>query len=585
MATVQGQPKQDTAINLDAINLPHRWDKQFPRQNGSATYNLQMPAQAPGLQELALYIPRVGNQANFYILQAGQRQRLISFGSLEDDGHDAAKIPHWIALPASMLQPGQPWQLEVTITAQSGRYGGLSSVHFGGSAELRPLYSRNHLWRQTSSQVIVLALGLLGFLAAGLWWRQRDASFGLFAITALLGMIRMGDRLISQNFLPWPVWGALMATVFAWHLLFMVRFSLQTTQTWSHWHQKSFALLLLGTAGAAFISFTLRQPWVWTTALMCLAVPGLYTFVRLIQRWREHPSHEALLLILCGLILIGVGLRDFLSVRLASSEQLSFSLLPIALFAFVLTMAWIIVERFSRQASDYKLLATSLELRVAERDAQLSQSYAQLKAKDQEQATLDERARIMRDIHDGVGAQLVGLVSMLKSGEKPPEMLREHAEATLDELRMAVDSLQPVEGSLSTVLATLRYRLGPRLQAVGIEIQWDVDELPRLDSLTPSAVLQVQRILLEAFTNVIRHAQASIVHVSARHLADSNSQGTHLSLCVDDNGMGSTAHQSSLGHGLTNMHWRAQTIGAKLSVETSPLGGTRVRLVWQLPRC
>jgi signal transduction histidine kinase len=575
-----------------SVSLPHRWDKEYSRQNGTATYTLAMPAPQAGQQELALYVPRVGNQAQFYVLHSGQRELLVGMGALDNPLYDAAKMPHWILLPRAMLQPGEAWQLQVEIAAQSGRYGGLSSVHVGQADALRPHFERNHLWRQTSSQVIVLALGLLGLLAAGLWWRQREASFALFAITALLGMIRMSDRLITNTFLPWPWWGAVMATAYAWHLLFMIRFSLQTAEVWSRKLGQIFWSGLIATAAAAFVSFGMHWPLLWTVTLLLMAVPAVYALVALLRRWRQPAHREAMLLSLCGLLLIGVGVRDFVAVRLAAGDGLTFSFMPMALFAFVLSMAWIIVERFSRQVQAYRELNTSLEQRVAERDAQLQQSYEQLKTKDQEQATLAERARIMRDIHDGVGAQLVGLVSMLQAGQKAPEELHEHAQAALDELRMAVDSLQPVEGSLSTVLATLRYRLGPRLQAAGLSIQWDVDELPRLETLTPGAVLQVQKILLEAFTNIIRHAQARVVQVSARHLAADEGSPERLSLCVDDDGQSpSQLHEPAVetasqthasGHGLNNMRWRAQAIRAQLHMERSPLGGTRIRLEWPL---
>ena len=60
-------------------------------------------------------------------------------------------------------------------------------------------------------------------------------------------------------------------------------------------------------------------------------------------------------------------------------------------------------------------------------------------------------------------------------------------------MRMAVDAWQPAHDDLVTVLATLRYRLQPRLQAAGIEVVWDVPELPALRQLAPHEVLQVQR--------------------------------------------------------------------------------------------
>jgi signal transduction histidine kinase len=568
------------------VSLPHRWDKAFPGQAGTATYVLDMPALDASSQEVALYIPRLGNQAQLFVRRFGQREPLQQFGNLGDPYYDASKSPQWIALPTSIKLAGAPWQLEIQITAQTGRYAGLSAVSYGHAAALRPEFNTNHLWRQTSSQIIVLALGLLGLLAAGLWWKLREPSFGLFAITALLGLIRMADRLLPQTLLPWPWWGALMAIAYAWHLLFMVAFCLHVAGSWQRAQRIGLWGWLIGSAILALLAFGLYRPGLWTIALLSMAVPGIYAFYSLVQRWRLDRHREALLLALCGLLLMSVGVRDFLAVRLANSEELTFSFMPIALFTFVLTMAWIIIERYSRQVLAYRELNTSLESRVAQRDRQLQESYSLLKTTGEEKAALAERARIMRDIHDGVGAQLVGLVSLLQGDTKRPEELREHAQQALDELRMAVDSLQPVEGSLSTVLATLRYRLQPRLKAAGIDVQWEVDELPKLDSLTPTAVLQVQRILLEAFTNVIRHSGAGIVQVRALHVMHDDG-GQLLSLCVDDNG--SSAQLSvqpqankSTGQGQANMRWRAQSIGAQLHIEKSPLGGLRVRLEWLL---
>jgi signal transduction histidine kinase len=577
------------------VTLPHRWDKSFPRKDGTASYVLTMPALKTASQELALYIPRLGNQVNIYLQQNGQKQSLANFGRFSDRLYDAAKSPRWISLPRAMLQTDQAWELIIETSAQSGRYGGLSSVHYGEASRLRDMCERNFLWRQTTSMVIVVALGLLGILAAGLWWKQREISFALFGLTALLGMVRMSDRLIEDTFIPWPWWGGLMATAYAWHLLLMIRFSLQTAGVWNAALRRGFWLWMIATATAALLSFAMRWPWLWTATLLSLALPAVFTLIALLRRWKQAEYREAKLLAICGLFLIGVGLRDFLVVRLASGSELSFSYMPMALFAFVLTMAWIIIERYSRKVNDYLQLNATLEQRVVERDKQLKTTYEQLKSKDQEQAMLAERARIMRDIHDGVGAQLVGLVGMLRSGGRPTLELHEHAQAALDELRMAVDSLQPMEGSLATVLATLRYRLGPRLSASGIQIQWDVDELPKIDNLTPSAVLQVQRILLEAFTNVIRHSGASVVQVSARHLAADDQLPQRLSLCVDDDGkhlqkanmaqaeLLQQSGQVGAGQGLSNMQWRAQAINAQLYLENSPLGGTRVRLEWPLP--
>jgi hypothetical protein len=244
---------------------------------------------------------------------------------------------------------------------------------------------------------------------------------------------------------------------------------------------------------------------------------------------------------------------------------------------FVLMMGWLIMERYVRQARQYQGLLVSLDQKVHEREQQLAASFAALQQAETQRATLQERQRIMRDIHDGVGAQLVGLLSLLKRGKTDSAQLQEHASAALDELRMAVDAMQPVNGDLATVLATLRYRLQPRLVAAGIAVDWQVEALPPMDHLTPQTVLQLQRILLEAFTNMLRHAQASRVRVSARHEAGAADQ---LVLELADNGIGMPDRAPVVaGHGLKNMQARATAIGATLRFDAPPHGGTRVTIV------
>jgi signal transduction histidine kinase len=252
------------------------------------------------------------------------------------------------------------------------------------------------------------------------------------------------------------------------------------------------------------------------------------------------------------------------------------SYLPLATMLFVLLMGWLILNRYARQVRAYQGLSNSLDEKVRQREQELQVSYALLQQEHAQHAALLERQRIMRDIHDGVGSHLVGLLSLIGKGRTNAQ-LREHANAALDELRMAVDAIQPVGGDLATVLATLRYRMQPRLAATGIQVDWQVEELPALESLTPHMVLQIQRLLLEAFTNVLRHAQASTVRVSARH-QDGPGQPPHLVLEIADNGVGMESSAQLGGQGLANMRARAQAIGAQLEITAAPGQGTCVRV-------
>ena len=135
-----------------------------------------------------------------------------------------------------------------------------------------------------------------------------------------------------------------------------------------------------------------------------------------------------------------MGVRDFLVVRVGTDGLERFSLLPHATMMFVLLMGWVVADRYARQTRAYRQLMDSLDHQVRERGQQLEASYVQLQHETAERAKLQERQRIMRDIHDGVGAQLVGLLSLISKGRTEQTVLQEHARAALDELRMAVDA-------------------------------------------------------------------------------------------------------------------------------------------------
>jgi signal transduction histidine kinase len=197
-----------------------------------------------------------------------------------------------------------------------------------------------------------------------------------------------------------------------------------------------------------------------------------------------------------------------------------------------------------------------------------------------ERARLTERQRIMSDIHDTVGSQLVGALSLIRANADMP-VIDQHVTEALQDLRIAVDAIQPVNGNLAAVLATLRHRLQPRLEAAGLQLVWRIDDLPRLENLTPAMIQNIQRIVMEAFSNVIQYAGATKVLVRAQ-LVGAPSTIQHIRIRIADNGAGLSAIPAA-GQGLTNMRSRAQTIGAtlvlrSLDVQKLNLGGTSVRL-------
>ncbi|MFH7041311.1 ATP-binding protein [Paucibacter sp. JuS9] len=575
-ACVSLQAEGETASAEQAMALPVRWDKQRNGQAGRALLRLQLPE---GRQALALLIDRIGNQAALTL--NGHRLAVIG----RRPSQDVSRQSHLVMLPVELLNEGRN-ELRVELQAQALRGALLGSLRLGPPAEAEALQARWQLFDQVLPAAYVASFLLMGGLTAGLWWRQRDPVFGCFCLAALAGVLRPLDAVWPDALLPWPLWGAVLALAYGCQIVLLNRFIVLVLGKNPRWMVRAIMLVLAVMAVLACLSFLLLQRHFWTLALglmLGLSVACLAMVLRV--AWLERQA-IAWLVVLSGALAVAAGVHDFFLVRTGWLGEVSRQLTPHALFGFVLVLAWVVVTRYSHTVTDYRALNEHLAERVAEREEHLRQAFEALRSKQQEQAVLNERQRIMREIHDGIGSQLVGLLNMVShEGGGDRRELEAQVRHALDEMRMAVDSLQPMDADLTTVLATLRYRLQPRLQAAGLRVVWDVASLPPLAELAPQAVLQLQRILLEAFTNVLKHAQARQVTVSARWLPARDGHAAEVQLRLIDDGIGPQAapEGTPAGHGLTNMRARAASIGAVLHIGQGAEGGTCVAIDWPQP--
>ena len=195
-----------------------------------------------------------------------------------------------------------------------------------------------------------------------------------------------------------------------------------------------------------------------------------------------------------------------------------------------------------------------------------------------EQARTQERARILRDMHDGVGSHISSAIRQLQSGHSNQDEVLLTLRDSLDQLKLSIDALNLPPGDITALLANLRYRLEPRFRAMGLTLEWAVILLPNLPQLDASAMRQLQFIFFEAFSNVMQHAHASILRVDAAPTLTprgAGAPGVRIRIC--DNGGGFDTQLLRRG-GLNSMHERAQALGAQLNFQSRP-GETVVELL------
>ena len=196
------------------------------------------------------------------------------------------------------------------------------------------------------------------------------------------------------------------------------------------------------------------------------------------------------------------------------------------------------------------------------------------------QAVVQERRRIAQDIHDGVGSQLVGLLSSLDPALPAHRRIMLGLESCLLDLKNTVDNVDVTDDSDTNIfdaLGRLRYRFQPSLDRVGMRMHWKVDVAGPLIAVKASQLQNIVRIVQESLANVLLHSEATDVQLRCRY---EEQPKAHMVLEILDNGKGMPERvaQENVGKGLSGMKERAQRIGAQLQISSKQAMGTRVRL-------
>jgi signal transduction histidine kinase len=205
---------------------------------------------------------------------------------------------------------------------------------------------------------------------------------------------------------------------------------------------------------------------------------------------------------------------------------------------------------------------------------------ARLRESEVERATLEERAWLSRELHDGLAQDLwlaklkVGRLSGLALEPEARTLVGEIGgaiELGLTEARQAVMALRIAAESEDAFGALMTRYVQDFEDRFGLRVEFDcADDLPTLPVRTQAELL---RIAQEALTNARRHADATFVRVRV------DVQGDCVKLVVADNGRGiDQGKATARTFGLAAMHERAALIGGGLTIISAPGSGTEVQV-------
>ena len=283
-----------------------------------------------------------------------------------------------------------------------------------------------------------------------------------------------------------------------------------------------------------------------------------------ILAWKVRSS-DTILIALAGLAYIALMMNDYMVTNDKQSLG-QYYLRQYAALSLFIAIGTMLTRRYIGALETTQRFTESLQSQVQQQHDLLARNFDQMRGVERKQTQTQERERLMRDLHDGLGLHLLAALVQAKSPGTDAAMLANTLQDCLDDLRVAVDSLDGDERDPAAVLGTLRFRMAPRLEAAGIELGWEVDdEIPELAWLDPPKVLQLLRIVQEALTNAMRHSRASKVTIALRKRCEAQSIDM-LEVSVTDNGGGFAVRHGG-GRGLRNMDVRAASLGGTLTIE------------------
>ncbi len=428
---------------------------------------------------------------------------------------------------------------------------------------------------RTTVWVITLCLVIAGVFTAALWARWRvEPSYGWFAAAMFAWAVVNLNVLVVDIPIGGIFWyGLRYGALGCWALLVALFLSSFLGDRPPFIAGGS---LVLGVAGPAAVALLValdsrRAQLVACAWITCTLLVLAYA-TRGIARVVRGPAVDVGVVLpnVLGVSVLGCAVHDWaIVVGLDATDHFY---LPYAAPPVLVGMGWALLRRFVGALRHSEALVADLVRRVELKRRELARSHARLREVERIRILAGERERLMREMHDGLGTHLVSTLSLLDGHPTPREAVAAAIRAALDDLRLMIDSLEPLEGDLLGALAMLRTRMQPRLEAAGIGVEWRVSDLPLLADLGPHKVLQVLRILQEAVTNVLKHAGARsiIVRTGADDL-DAARRSIRVEIIDDGRGFDPPG---SVGRGLHHMRGRAMDIGATVEIHASPSGTT-----------
>ena len=537
------------------VVLPDSWDTTQPSFEGQGWYQIDFRLDPDKPVPNAVFVPRAIMNAHAYL----NGHWIGGLGSLEGNITRHWNYPYLFQFSPDLLAPGNNTLL-IQVAGYKNYRSGLGRVWLGPNSALEPMYESSYLWQVTGSMLATLvafASGVLLLLFARVFREQEG--FFFFSLAVIVFAIRNTGYFMDWIPLPHAQWGQLVHSLHAWFAclygLFLIRY-MNLGWTWIPRGLVAYAiavsLITLAAGSEQILNFTF---WL---LLPVIPVVFVLNVLLLSHSWRTR-NFEGAILGCSSLLFVLLSIRDLATMlNLLPIESILLSQYT-GILLFV-SACWVIFRRYRALLQELKTSNDSLNSELAIREQQLFRQFNLLRKIEQQRAQDDERRRIMQDIHDGVGSSLVSALNLSETKPLSQDEMRDVLQECLDDLRMAIDSLDPQSDDLLALLGNFRWRYERRLKASGVTLLWSVADIPKLEGYSSRDLFDLLRIVQEIFANSLKHAKASKIELSVRW----DEANDKVLLNISDNGVGMPQNTLGRGRGLAHMKIRAKAIRIEL---------------------
>ncbi|MFC0348882.1 sensor histidine kinase [Undibacterium danionis] len=558
-------------VTWSSVTLSDVWRRHKPCREGHWTYRIPVTS-FPKNDDSAAFVYRAGNRVHFYL----DDQIIARYGDLFDSDSDYSNHAIIVSFPKLETTKNLNSFVYIQVAGDCRRYSGLSQVLIGSQQDLSALHAeklRTFLW---STIAIIVICAILGFISLSAAILYRSSNALLFGIASALWALRAWLWSMHDLSIPYSYWFFLIDLCFGIWMSLICILALRVNQIRSKWLEKaqwlSLGIFLLSSIALIFGA----PPVLKALGIDLIVVAGAFALLSIARQSIRKPSPSNIAVALAGLLMLIVGLYDHWNVWIsdAADAYQRFYFTPLIVLFFILAIGIVLNLRYVHAIRSDAQYRHELEVEVAKQRELLEHHHQEMTVRAKQEAISLERGRIMKDMHDGLGSQLVGLMSLVQTAPTQHTEIEFELQQVIDTLRATIDTLSPSGDDLTTVLAQFRFRYESRLKRLKIQLHWRVKPFHTIN-WTSNELIQFEHMIREIFANIIKHAQASEIFVEA------GGYGLYDRLIIRDNGRGFNPLVVLGGRGLGHLHERAKDLEIQLSIDSEIGDGTAVCLQWK----